>query len=51
MCKEDCDDEAACIFGGGKKKMKTSLNFGEEEPALCMDTGYVGNFMPQEARN
>ena len=20
MCKEDCDDEAACIFGGGKKK-------------------------------
>ena len=38
-------------FGGGKKKMKTTLNFGEEEPALCMDTGYVGNFMLQEARN
>ena len=34
-----------------QKKMKTTLNFGEEEPALCMDTGYVGNFMLQEARN
>ena len=31
--------------------MKTTLNFEEEEPALCMDTGYVGNFMLQEARN
>ena len=31
--------------------MKTTLNVGEEEPALCMDTGYVGNFIIQEARN
>ena len=31
--------------------MKTTLNFEEEEPALCMDTGYEGNFMLQDSRD